>query len=1110
MNRTHPTRRQSHSFGDTTMNIIDKQRPEEDTLKHGPGNVEPEQDKVKPTKVQPEPDKVQPTKIQPEQNKIQPDNAEHESNKVVQPANVKPELNKAAQSVNVQSEPDKVQHQQSHSLDSQPEVEAIARPAVAVEPANEFLSEKALSNSTAMGGDLVDGDKNPFGNVNEDVEEFVPLPDGDTKSSLERGDSIHSACGAVESSPQGRYLRYPEKLGSGQYKDVYRAYDTQEGIEVAWNAVNLNNLPKQERLRIMNEVRLLQSLDHMNLVAFHGSWLNKEAQQVVFVTEFLVNGSLKEFISKIHVIRWRVVKRWSRQILRGLEYLHSQHPLIIHRDLKCDNIFINGHTGDLRIGDLGLSTSSARTDKRMSVLGTPEFMAPELYDEAYNEKVDIYAFGMCLLEMITKERPYAECSNAAQIYKKVVYRKAFPAALKHIQNRRASDFIALCLNHSPDARPSATDLLKHEFLIPNEVEDNEQVNLKKNTFAPLLEEDPYYESSPVVMESPPVGISNTYGKSQANDVSSVRSNLSQEEGGGEASGVYVSYSPHQPNNGTTEMSKSLTASNVPNLSRTISSCRSSIGGGNVTDIQVPSLGELSKSLSAVIGSPSPFDESKKGDKSELVQMLRDMPGNESQMRQVNLLEGRVQRTEMPDGEKMPANGIIGRAQTIGDMELRNQSSSPSLDSNSRVQGVKNSDVVFDGPPQPVAGVSTRPKLPKVAPLAPMQSAPPSVPVKLSDGLAHYVADSAPSTVVPPVPTAALRERSATGDSSTSLVSVQAMNSNSKSGDEQLECDTKVKFASSQGAEVDVLRLVMHAHMEGRLQEVEFDFHLDRDNDVEVAEEMIKELKLPETELDHIAETIGSLAYRARTASFKRAPSLTSIGGLPASDVAPSEGVGDKERNTQPSLAPLVPVGTSPLGSVHMGSSHNLETADTPRQPHQHFSSNTEKRSNPPLHPPKIGSILPLGSALGGQNTMSGVGVNQSQQPQAGLGGNIPSYEDLLVNSTQSMDTTTSLFDDEDEDVEVDEAFEKEREKYEKKVRTAQKAYEARQHKLVIAQKDCVEENRRMQEKFKKTCEGFEQKKHLMAVEFKQRMDDFSKEWIELKQQARKDKEERTQ
>jgi Protein kinase domain len=85
----------------------------------------------------------------------------------------------------------------------------------------------------------------------------------------------------VETSPQGRYLRFEEKLGSGQYKDVYRAYDTSEGIEVAWNTVNIKLLPKEEKKRIMNEVRLLQNLEHKNLVQFHGSWVNREKEQVI-------------------------------------------------------------------------------------------------------------------------------------------------------------------------------------------------------------------------------------------------------------------------------------------------------------------------------------------------------------------------------------------------------------------------------------------------------------------------------------------------------------------------------------------------------------------------------------------------------------------------------------------------------------------------------------------------------------------------------------------------------------------------------------------------------------------------------------------------------------
>ena len=50
------------------------------------------------------------------------------------------------------------------------------------------------------------------------------------------------------------------------------------------------------------------------------------------------------------------IKNWARQILQGLCYLHTHNPPIVHRDLKCDNIFINGHSGEVKIADLGLAT----------------------------------------------------------------------------------------------------------------------------------------------------------------------------------------------------------------------------------------------------------------------------------------------------------------------------------------------------------------------------------------------------------------------------------------------------------------------------------------------------------------------------------------------------------------------------------------------------------------------------------------------------------------------------------------------------------------------------------------------------------------------------------
>ncbi|KAF1789431.1 Protein kinase-like domain [Phytophthora cactorum] len=270
----------------------------------------------------------------------------------------------------------------------------------------------------------------------------------------------------MEHSPRGRYIRFDIRLGTGAYKSVYKAYDTDQGIDVAWNAIDIGLLPSTEKTRIIQEVQLLQKLEHKNIINFYGSWFSKEKNQVVFITEIMTSGTLKSYIKRVQFIKWKIIKRWCIQILEGLHYLHSQNPPVIHRDLKCDNIFVNGNTGDLRIGDLGLSTQLAvdKRSKAQSVLGTPEFMAPELYDESYDEKVDVYAFGMCVLEMVTKEVPYSECINPAQIYKKRVVSQA------------ARDFIELCLSRGNGlVDVTAQYLLDHPFLKAQD-DDNDMWN----------------------------------------------------------------------------------------------------------------------------------------------------------------------------------------------------------------------------------------------------------------------------------------------------------------------------------------------------------------------------------------------------------------------------------------------------------------------------------------------------------------------------------------------------------------------------------------------------------------------------------------------------------
>jgi len=102
--------------------------------------------------------------------------------------------------------------------------------------------------------------------------------------------------------------------------------------------------------------------------------------------------------------------------------------------------------------------------KNFTVIGTPEFMAPEMYDEkGYSEKVDVYAFGMCLLEMVTGEYPYSECSNAAQVYKKVT-KGIKPECLEKVTEPQVLDIINNCLLPENE-RWSVQQLLETPFLL---------------------------------------------------------------------------------------------------------------------------------------------------------------------------------------------------------------------------------------------------------------------------------------------------------------------------------------------------------------------------------------------------------------------------------------------------------------------------------------------------------------------------------------------------------------------------------------------------------------------------------------------------------------------
>ncbi|XP_013174725.1 PREDICTED: uncharacterized protein LOC106123121 isoform X2 [Papilio xuthus] len=264
-------------------------------------------------------------------------------------------------------------------------------------------------------------------------------------------------------SPCGRFFKYDKEVGRGSFKTVYHGLDTQTGVAVAWCELLEKKLNKTERLRFREEADMLKKLQHPNIVRFYNYWEGTVAKKknIVLITELMLSGTLKAYLRRFKKINPKVLKSWCRQILKGLNFLHSRTPPIIHRDLKCDNIFITGTTGSVKIGDLGLATLKNRSFAK-SVIGTPEFMAPEMYEEHYDESVDVYAFGMCMLEMATGEYPYSECSGPAQIYKKVVS-GVKPQSLDKVNIPEVKDIIESCIKPNKTDRPKVKDLLNHEF-----------------------------------------------------------------------------------------------------------------------------------------------------------------------------------------------------------------------------------------------------------------------------------------------------------------------------------------------------------------------------------------------------------------------------------------------------------------------------------------------------------------------------------------------------------------------------------------------------------------------------------------------------------------------
>ncbi|CAN8248481.1 unnamed protein product [Cochlearia groenlandica] len=214
------------------------------------------------------------------------------------------------------------------------------------------------------------------------------------------------------------------ELGCGTYGSVY--HGKWKGSDVAIKRIKSSCFAGKplERERLIEdfwkEARTLSSLHHPNVLSFYGIVRDGPDGSLATVVEFMVNGSLKQFLQK----KDRTIDRRKRLIIAmdtafGMEYLHGKS--IVHFDLKCENLLVNMRDPQrpiCKIGDLGLSKVKQKTLVSGGVRGTLPWMAPELLSGKSNmvsEKIDVYSFGIVMWELLTGEEPYKDMHCASII-----------------------------------------------------------------------------------------------------------------------------------------------------------------------------------------------------------------------------------------------------------------------------------------------------------------------------------------------------------------------------------------------------------------------------------------------------------------------------------------------------------------------------------------------------------------------------------------------------------------------------------------------------------------------------------------------------------------------
>ncbi|EAX90170.1 TKL family protein kinase [Trichomonas vaginalis G3] len=250
-----------------------------------------------------------------------------------------------------------------------------------------------------------------------------------------------------------------EEIGHGLSAVVYKGTYKKTGEKVAlkrFKFVNLNGSNLQLFQREVAVLAVLNKISHPCLIRFIGA---TDVPPYTIITEFMPNKSLFDDCRKNHKMSATQYTIAAYDIARGMQYLHACQ--IVHRDLKSLNILLDNNY-KIRICDFGFAKSFNDDDTfKAQTVGTTQWMAPEILvsSHKFTSKIDVYAYGILLVELLTKKRPYPGMDDKKELAHKIVEEGLRPK-LKKNTPPLLKDLITQCWDANPDVRPTFDEIVQ--------------------------------------------------------------------------------------------------------------------------------------------------------------------------------------------------------------------------------------------------------------------------------------------------------------------------------------------------------------------------------------------------------------------------------------------------------------------------------------------------------------------------------------------------------------------------------------------------------------------------------------------------------------------------